>query len=187
MPLPMPAFTAGTPMKAKAILVLGPDDVLLTGKYWEKGPFWKDQELHTALFRSRPVKETLRCNEPDPENNNINLGSGFQSWPPMATADCTSPFAVLARRSNAVPKDDDWPRIRAALKGHPELGEVVLVDFVSGDRKFVGAKGKDLETAKKLASIVAKGDRLRPEVVCGSPEPTRSLAIDLATGNATVK
>lgn len=187
MPLPPPAFSAGAAIKAKGVVVVAPDDVLLVGMYWEKGPAWKDQELHTALFRTKPVKETLRCNEPDPENNNINLGRGFQSWPPTATAECKTPFAVLARRSNAIKNDDDWPRIRAALKGHPELGEVALVDFVSGDRTFVGAKGKDLETAKKIASLVGSKDRLRPEVVCGDPEPKRTLVVDLTTGAAVAK
>ncbi len=187
VPLPAPVFSVGAALKAKRVLVAAPDDALIIGMYWEKGPGWKEQELHTALFRTRPVKETLRCNEPDPENNNVHLGRGFQSWPPMATAECKAPFAVLARRSNALPRDDDWPRIRGALKGHTELGEVSLVEFVSGDRKFVGAKAKDLEAARKIAELVAKGDRLRPEVVCGQPEPRRTLALDLATGVATVR
>jgi hypothetical protein len=84
-------------------------------------------------------------------------------------------------------KPDDWPRIRGALKSHTELGEVALVDFVSGDRTFVGAKAKDLEGAKKLVEVVAKRDRLRPEIVCGDPAATRTLNIDLATGNVVAK
>jgi hypothetical protein len=185
--LPVPTFTSGSTFKAKRVLVASAGDVILVGMYWEKGPGWKDQELHTALFRTRPVKETLRCNEPDPENNNIHVGRGFQSWPPMATADCKTPFAVLARRSNVIKVKDDWPRIRAALKGHAELGEVALVEFVSGDRTFVGAKAKDLDAARQIAKLVAANDRLRPEVVCGDPEPRRTLAIDLATGVASEK
>jgi hypothetical protein len=193
MPLPPPPFTAGATIKAKSVLVASPGDVLITGMYWEKGPGWKDQELHTALFRSKPVKETLRCNEPDPENNNINLGHGFQSWPPMvnatneAAAACASPFVVLARRSKALKNDDDWPRLRAALKGHPELGEVALVDFVSGDRTLVGTKAKDLETAKKLVAVVGAKERLRPEIVCGDPDAKRTLVVDLVTGTAAAK
>ena len=193
MPLPAPPFTAGATLKAKSVLVAAPDDVLITGMYWEKGPGWRDQELHTALFRTKRVKETLRCNEPDPENNNINLGHGFQSWPPMvnttneAAAACATPFVVLARRSKAVKSDDDWPRLRGALKGHSELGEVALVDFVSGDRTFVGAKAKDLETAKKLVAVVGAKDRLRPEIVCGEPDAKRTLVVDLVTGTAAAK
>ena len=193
VPLPPPPFTVGATIKAKSVLVAAPDDVLFTGMYWEKGPGWKDQELHTALFRTKRVKETLRCNEPDPENNNINLGHGFQSWPPTvnttneAVAPCAAPFVVLARRSRAIKNDDDWPRLRAALKGHPELGEVALVDFVSGDRTFVGARAKDLETAKKLVTVVSAKDRLRPEIVCGAPDAKRTLVVDLATGTAAAK
>lgn len=189
VPLPGAVFSA-TPnaaVKAKRVLVNSPDDVLLIAAYWEKGAFWKEQELHTALYRTKAVKETLRCNEPDPENNNIHLGRGFQSWPPIATAECATPFAVLARRSNAHKIVDDWPRLRGALKGHAELGEVSLVEIVSGDRTFVGAKGKDLETTKKIAEVVAAKERLRPEIVCGDPEPKRTLAIDLTTGAATIK
>lgn len=186
--LPMPVFSAGANFKAKRVIVIAPDDVLVTGMYWEKGPGWKEQELHHAIFRSKPVKETLRCNEPDPENNNAAMGRGFKSWPPMADAACKSPFTVLARRSNTNKRNDDWPTIRAALKGHPELGEVSLVDFVSGDRLFVGAKAKDLDTAKKLAQLTVQKDRLRPEVVCGEPSDVkRTLAVDLTTGAATPK
>jgi hypothetical protein len=187
VPLPVPTFTAGSTLKATRVLVVSTGDVLVTAMYWEKGASWKEQELHTALFRSRPVQETLRCNEPDPENNNIHLGQGFQSWPPMATAACKTPFAVLARRSNALKSNDDWPRIRGALKGHAELGKVELVEFSSGNRTFVGASATDLDVAKKLVQIVAKNDRLRPEIVCGEPIVTRRLGVDLSSGTATVQ
>jgi len=183
VPLPVPVYSAGATLKAKSVTVVAEGDVLLTAAYWEKGPGWSEPELHTALFRTKAVEETLRCNEPDPENNNVNIGNGFQSWPPMATADCTTPFAVLARRSNEVRKVDDWPRLRAALKGHTELGTVSLVEFVSGGRTLVGVKTNDVGTATKIAALAVKKDRLRPEVVCGDPEPTRTLTIDLATGN----
>ena len=174
VPIAAPVFSgSGVPAKAKQVTVIAPDDVLVTAMYWEKGPGWTEQELHTMLLRSKPVKETLRCNEPDPENNNLDLGSGFQSWPPMAKSDCATPFVVMARRSNAIKKTDDWPRLTKALKGH--AGE--LVEFVSGDRTFVGAKAKDLDGAKKMMAIVAKADRLRPEIVCGDPDPKRTIAI----------
>jgi hypothetical protein len=181
--MPKPAFTVAASFKAKEVLVASTDDVLVIGMYWEKGLGWKDQELHTALMRTRAAKETLRCNEPDPENNRIYLGRGFQSWPPMATAECASPFVVIARRSQAIKSAPDWPHVRAALKGHTELGEIALVDFVSGDRTFVGAKAKDFDTAKKLVDVVTAKDTLRPEIVCGEPTTVKqTLAIDLTTG-----
>ena len=175
MPLPVPVFSAQKSLKAKAILVMSPDDVTVTAKYWEKGPGWTEQELHTALFRTKPVKETLRCNEPDPENNNVALGRGYQSWPPMADAECKTPFVVLARRSNAHKVTDDWPRLQAAIKGHAELGELSLIELKSGDRTFVGTKVKDLDTGKKLVALAAGKDRLRPEIVCGDPDPLRTI------------
>lgn len=174
VPIASPAFSgSGVPAKAKRVTVIAPDDVLVIGMYWEKGPGWTEQELHTVLLRTKPVKETLRCNEPDPENNNLELGRGFQSWPPMANAECKTPFVVMARRSNAIKKNDDWPRITKALKGQVDE----LVEFTSGDRTFVGAKAKDLDSAKKMVAAVAKADRLRPEIVCGDPDAKRTIAV----------
>jgi hypothetical protein len=174
MPIAAPVFSgSGVPAKAKRVTVIAPDDVLVIAMYWEKAPGWTEQELHTMLLRTKPVKETLRCNEPDPENNNLNLGRGFQSWPPMANADCQTPFVVLARRSNAIKKEDDWPRLTKALKGQVDQ----LVEFTSGDRTFVGAKAKDLESAKKMVATAGKADRLRPEIVCGDPAPKRTVTV----------
>jgi len=169
MPLAPPAFSVQKTAKAKQIVVAAPDDVLVVAAYWEKGLGWKEQELHWMLLRTKPVKETLRCNEPDPENNNIHIGRGFQSWPPMATAECATPFVVLARRSNAIKKEDEWPRLRKTL------GDVTLVEFTSGDRTFVGTKAKDLDAAKKIADLATKSDRLRPEIVCGDPDAKRTI------------
>ena len=53
---------------------------------------------------------------------------------------------MIARRSNAIRKTDDWPRVTKALKGQTSE----LVEFTSGDRTFVGTKAKDLESAKKI-------------------------------------
>src|SRR5262249_1164310 len=148
-----------------------------------------EQELHWTLLRTKATKETLRCNEPDPENNNIQIGRGFQSWPPMATStsSCATPFVVLGRKSNAVKAPaSDWPKLRGAVKGQTELGEVTLVEFVSGDRTFVGTKAKDYESAKKLAELASSKDRVRPEIVCGEPETTRALSIDLSSGKVAV-
>jgi hypothetical protein len=179
MPLPAPAFTVAATMKAKSVVVSGKDDVAFVAQYWESGLGWKERELHNTLIRSKPIDETLRCNEPDPENNNASIGVGFQSWPPMADAACTTPFVVLARRSNVKgTKVTDWPKLEAAFKGHAELGAVTLVEFTSGDRTFVGAKAKDLEAGKAMAKLAVGRDRVRPEVVCGDPTATRSIPLD---------
>lgn len=193
VPLPRPPFAAKSidpnatiPLKLRTVLVGAADDVLVVGQYWEKGLGWKEQELHHVLFRTKAPTETLRCNEPDPENNNVHIGRGFQSWPPLATAACTTPFVVLARRSNALKvPPSDWPKLRAAVKGHPELGDVSLVEFRSGDRTFVGAKAKDFEAGKAIATLATGKDRVRPEIVCGAPEALRTIDVDLATGNVT--
>ena len=180
--MPPPSFGLATAVKAKDVIVGAPDDVLVKAAYWEKGLGWTEQELHWMLLRTRAPKETMRCNEPDPENNNIYMGRGFQSWPPFATAECKTPFVVLARRSKAkskVPTENDWKAIRGALKGKGDLGDGKLVELVSGDRTFLGAKAKDLESAKKLATLAAAKDRLRPEVVCGELAAiTREIPLD---------
>lgn len=173
--MPGPSFGLATAVKAKGIVVGAADDVLVQAAYWEKGTGWTEQELHWMLFRTKAPKETMRCNEPDPENNNIYMGRGFQSWPPMANAECKTPFVVLARRSkqkSKVPAETDWKAIRGALKGKADLGDGKLVEFVSGDRTFLGAKAKDFESGKKIATLAAAKDRIRPEVVCGEPAAT---------------
>lgn len=179
--LPGPSFGLATAVKAKDVLV-ATDDVLVKTAYWEKGLGWTEQELHWMLLRTKAPKETMRCNEPDPENNNVFMGRGFQSWPPVATAECKTPFVVLARRSkqkSAAPSPTDWKNIRAALKGKADLGDGKLVEFVSGDRTFLGAKAKDFESGKKIATLAAAKERLRPEVVCGEPAATtRELPLE---------
>jgi hypothetical protein len=190
---PAPVFSSGNAvLKLQSLSVLAPNDVLLVGRYWEKAPSWKDQELRYVMFRSRAMTETFRCNEPDPENNRVEVGQGFQSWPPTATEQCSTPFVVLARRSNQRKNVDDWPRLRAAFKGQdkaiPDLGEeLALREFVSGNRTFVGVMAKSLDAAKKLASLVTKADPLRPEIVCGDPIATRTVTVNLASGAATIK
>ena len=103
VPVPSPTYSTGAAVKAKEVRVLGPDDVLLTVMYWEKELGWTEEELHTALFRTRPATETLRCNEPDPEQNTEYVGQGFHSWPPWrprAAGPCSrcSPGAAARRR-----------------------------------------------------------------------------------------
>jgi hypothetical protein len=174
-PLPLPTFSNGpVPMKAKDVLVLGPDDIVVTAAYWEKGLGWTEQELHWALVRSKKQNETLRCNEPDPENNNIHIGRGFQSWPPMATAECKTPFVMISRRSKQHPPAPrtDWAKIKGALRGHGDLtADGKLIEFQSGDRTFLGAKAKSFDGAKEIATLAAAKDRIRPEVLCAEPPP----------------
>lgn len=68
----------------------------------------------------------------------------FQSWPPFATPECKTPFVVLARQSQAKAKS------------------------------VLGARAKDVDSAKKLAAFAAAKNRLRPEVVCGEPPATKN-------------
>jgi hypothetical protein len=188
-PLPAPVHTSGNAaLKAQTVTVMAVGDVLLTARYWEKAPGWKDQELRYVLFRSHAMPETFRCNEPDPENNRVEVGQGFQSWPPPASEPCTSPFVVLARRSRNRKDVDDWPSLRAAFKGHAALGESIeLREFVSGNRTFVGAQAKDIATAKQLGMLAMKAGPLRPEIVCGDPAATRTLTVNTTSGAATIK
>lgn len=179
--IPGPTFGTAPVAKAKGVHVSSPTDVVVLASYWEKAPSWSEQELHHMLVRTKAPAETMRCNEPDPENNNVYIGRGFQSWPPFATAECKTPFVVLARRSKQkpAPSENDWKAIRGALKGQASLGDGKLVELVSGDRTFLGAKAKDLESAKKIVQLASAKDRLRAEIVCGEPTTTtREIALE---------
>lgn len=183
--LPLPVFSSGpVPFKAKGVVVKAKDDVVVTAAYWEKGPGWTEQELHWALLRTKKQDETLRCNEPDPENNNVYIGRGFQSWPPVVpngTTECKTPFVMISRRSKQHPvAKTDWAKIKTALEGHADLiADGKLLEFVSGDRTFLGAKPKDLESAKQLVTLTAAKDRIRPEILCAEPPAAvRDVAIE---------
>ncbi len=95
--------------------------------------------------------------------------------------DCRMHY-VLLDRSPAAKAPADFPKIRAALKGHTELSGVKLVFSREKDWQFFGAQIADEDLAKKLATIVRKSVK-STAVYCAEPVPTGEIKIDLKTGD----
>ena len=127
-------------------------------------------------------KETMRCR--------ARTGATTSTWArvPVVAAlrdrgvqdAVRGPLRAGARRSQKVPTENDWKarsRRRAQEAAGGNLGDSKLVELVSGDRTFLGAKAKDLEHEKKLATLAAAGS-LRPEVVCSGRPRSREIPLD---------
>ena len=96
---------------------------------------------------------------------------------------CETPFALLLTLSKSTPASFDFPALRAALKGHVEYAKATFVDFALGKERYLGASVVDARMGKKLVALVkSKIPEATARLVCHDPEPTRTLAIDLATG-----
>lgn len=179
VPLPPPPYGVSTAVKARDVRIGTDGTTYVIAKYWEKGLAWSESELHWELLSTRRPSETMRCNEPDPENNNLGIGSGLQSWPPRATEACATPFVVLARRSNASGAPATWKAITSKLalpsKDGGAEGAPRFVEFKSGDRTFLGAVVPTVDAGTALAKRATAGSRLRPEVVCGVPDTIKAL------------
>ena len=166
--LPAPTFGTSKDVKARLVRIGKGGTLYVVAKYWEKGRGWTESELHWMLVTSKKTKETYRCNEPDPENNNYNVGIGFQSWAPFADASCKRPFVVVARKSKA------QENVFADLAKKLATPGTAFVSFTSGDRTFLGARADDLAAGEALAKK-AVPMRLRPEIVCGEPDDAAPL------------
>jgi len=180
--VPPPAFSSTGRFKLLDVAVSHDGEAFVTASYTEKGPSWGDSIEFHAVLRSRRPFQTMRCNDGDPESAAPGAGRGVQSWPPVADEACSTPFVVLARRSNAHPQAPDYAPLRLPLRGHPELEPVLIMDVPSGDHTYIGVPTKDLATARKLLQIEARSLSLHGEIVCGDPVPSRVMPIDLRTG-----
>lgn len=180
--IPAPAFSSTGKFKVTDLAVNADGEAFVTASYTEKGPSWGDSIEYHAVLRSRRPFQTMRCNDPDPESAGTTAGRGVQSWPPVADESCPTPFVVLARRSNAHPQAPDYAPLRLPLRGHDELGPVLIMDIPSGDHTYIGVPVKDLATGKKLLQAEAKALSLHGEIVCADPMPSRTMQIDLKTG-----
>jgi len=176
--LPAPVYSIGAKLRADDLEIADDGEVVIGASYLEKGVDWKEPIKYRALLRSHRPNETMRCNEPNPEDFTVISGNGFQSWPPMADASCKTPFAVLLRESKRATSPTTYPRLRETLRARPALRGVSLVEFVSGDRVFVGAKATDYAQARSIVDAAAARLDLRPEIVCGEPTPRRIIPVE---------
>jgi hypothetical protein len=101
---------------------------------------------------------------------------------PWMPSKCTTHYVLLDQSPEAA-APGDYPRIRAALQGHPELGAVRFL--VSRESRFqlFGALVADEAVADKIASLVRKRVRSAPaQRLCAQPVPVREIKIDLRSG-----
>ena len=193
--LPAPPFATTGKYQAQAVVVPAKGSVYVNAGYAEKGPSWRSVERYRAVLRNVRPREVLRCNEPS-GGANYASGTGFMSFPPIATDACTMPFVILLRLAYGMTRKEpvyiydpksDYPSVREAIKATPSLGAAVdLVELVSGDQRYLGARVPNVAAGRELAEAVAKRIRgpseTRPEIVCGAPKEERVIHVDVATG-----
>lgn len=195
--LPAPPFAANGKYQAQALTVPAKGDLIVNAGYAEKGVGWRIEERYRAILRTKKPNEVLRCNEANKKHSGS--GVGFMSFPPIATDACTTPFVVLLRIGLGVTSKEpeypfdrksDYPSVRDAIKGMNALGTSVdLVELVSGDQRYLGARVPSVAAGKALAEAVVKkvkiATEVRPEIVCGTPKEERIIHVDVKTGNAS--
>jgi hypothetical protein len=193
--LPAPPFAATGKYQAQAVVVPAKGDLYVNAGYAEKGVAWKTVERYRAVLRNKRPKEVLRCNEPYGGADHAS-GHGFMSFPPIAQDSCATPFVVLLRIGYGVTQKEatylydrktDYPSVREAVKATPSLGASVdLVELVSGDQRYLGARVPTIAAGRELAQAVVKRvsapAEVRPEIVCGQPKAERTIQVDVATG-----
>jgi hypothetical protein len=195
--MPTPPFASKGKYQAQLLSMTEKGDLFVNAGYAEKGLGWKRQERYRAILRTKRPKEVLRCNEPA-GGSIYESGSGFMSFPPIADDSCKTPVTILVRLAwnvnskqphpNNFDRKSDYPAIRSLMKGMSSLGTTVeLVDFVSGNQRYLGAKVPTNAAGVELALAAAKKGldfETRPEVVCGTPKSERTVTVDIATGKA---
>jgi hypothetical protein len=180
--LPRPPFSR-TGAYAVESIVHTADDVFVNAAYSQKESGWRVPERHRGILRTKRPDETLRCKEPDLAGGGGGSGAGFMSWPPAADDACASPFVVLLRQGMAQRIGGDYPAVRAVLKARASLGErVALVEFTSGGERYLGMRVPSVAEGMSLADALGKKVNIRPEIVCGTVTPDRTLEVEVASG-----
>ena len=99
------------------------------------------------------------------------------------TRKCTTHHVVLDKMPIPSADTTDYPAIRKALKGHPELATVKLVVSREKGHQYLGAQTADEKLAEKLAAVVKKGVKgARVATLCAEPKVVREIKIDFTTG-----
>lgn len=100
---------------------------------------------------------------------------------PFAQRTCRMHHVVLDRTPLAK-APSDYPKIRAALKGHTEFAGAKFIVSREGDWQFFGAQIADEALADKLEVVTRKALKTG-FVLCAEPLPTQEIKIDLKTGD----
>jgi hypothetical protein len=182
--LPAPPFGSEKrgPTRIDAVTFAGPDDVFVTTSRAEKGWGWAAPATYRAVYRTKRPTEVLRCQDVVAEMS----GAGLWSWPPAATAECKTPFVVVQSETGKEPAKD-YPALSRSIQGKTEFGEsLTLVNFEGRGKLNLGITMLDTPTAQKLATHLSQAMKLRVDVVCGHPTPTREFSVDVKTGKFAI-
>jgi len=128
-----------------------------------------------TVYGSRQRAVTLRCGAPFALDH-------VDALPPASTATCPSRLVVIAR-DTATTLPRAYPKIGAALKGDPALGDTLA--FVSlGAKKtpLLAIAAPTAEIANALVNKLARVAPHAPEVVCGAIVDGHRLSFDVKTG-----
>lgn len=181
VPVPLPPFAAiKKPPTVAGVVVTGPGDAWLNVTYGTQFEGTPSVETRRALIRTKAPIETLRCGARSGRE-----GVALEAWPPRGTPACKNLAVIVAQ---AAPSKDVFPRTRAVLKGHKELGEWLdLVTVKVADPPYVVAPVPTYDVALKLATLIGKKVPFGvvPEIVCTEPEGERTR-VDLVTGDVVV-
>lgn len=110
----------------------------------------------------------------------------FTGAPPgnPMTGKCSMHYVLLDEAPEKAADDKDYPRHRAALKGHPEIAKARFIVTVEKGGVFFGALVRDYDTAASIRKAVADGVKgSSPSTLCAEPPAKREIKIDPATGN----
>lgn len=154
------------PVDAEGTIWTVEDETLLASKKHD-APFEVTEEALVTIRK----QSILRGGSEDP------IGGPPDHFTPKT---CRMHY-VLLDKSAAAKAPSDFPKIRAALKGHTELAGARFIVSRERDWQFFGAQIKDEALADKLASLVGK-QATGVRVLCAEPVPTRDVKIDLPTG-----
>ena len=182
--LPPPPFGNALrgPSTIEALQILGPDDVFVNTRRFEKGWGWAQPEPYRAIYRTKRPKQVLRCQDV----RNAETGRGVYAWPPAAEDSCSTPFVVVMREESKEPAKT-YPGLAAKLRGKTEYGESLsFVSFEGRGSLNLGIPMTDTEKARKLATYLSKSLDIRADVVCGRPDATRQLDYDVVKGTLAV-
>jgi hypothetical protein len=96
---------------------------------------------------------------------------------------CRMNYVLLDQAPLGEKAPTDYPRVRAALKGHPEFSKVRFVVSREKKTQFFGGLVAKIDTAAELEALAKK--RLKPSRVsriCAEPAVVREIKLNLATG-----
>ena len=110
----------------------------------------------------------------------------FTGAPPASpmTGKCRMHYVLLDEAPEKAADDKDYPRHRAALKGHAEIAKARFIVTNEKGRVFFGALAGDYDTVAAIQKAVDGGVKgSKTSVLCAEPPAAREIKIDPATGS----